>query len=186
MYINHMEENLLDFAGTLGEWTPLVIATLCCLFVSVLLVKSVKALLKLMKEQRRAEDEYFYRSKDGISFVEIDGNYRVVNGFLVKLNKELQERFVPGRTSYEKARDVGNVRSIIFRDATGLQKLLDEKAGTGDFVATNKEKVDFGTPIGQYVDPESSSKRETTIGIIHYTADGAYIVPARPATARRI
>ena len=89
MYINHMEENLLDFAGTLGEWTPLVIATLCCLFVSVLLVKSVKALLKLMKEQRRAEDEYFYRSKDGISFVEIDGNYRVVNGFLVKLNKEL-------------------------------------------------------------------------------------------------
>ena len=179
-----MEDNLLDFAGTLGEWTPLVIAVVCCLFVSILLVKSVKAMIKLMKEQRKAEDEYFYRSKDGVSFAEIDGNFRVVNGFLVKLNKEQQEKFVPGRGGYEAARDKGNLRSIIFRDAVGLQKLLDEKAGTGDFVATNKEKVDFGTPIGQYVDPETSSKVETTIGVIHYTSDGAYIVPARPGSRR--
>ena len=64
------------------------------------------------------------------------------------------------------------------------QKLLDEKAGTGDLVATNKEKVDFGTPIGQYMDPESHSKLETSVGVIHYTADGAYIVPARPSARR--
>lgn len=179
-----MAENLSSFAGTLGEWTPLVIAVVCCLLVSVMLVKSVKAMMKLIKAQRKAEDEYFYRSKDGISFSEIDGNYRIVNGFLVKLCVEQQERFVPGRGSYEKARDAGNVRSIIFRDAVGLQKLLDEKAGTGDLVASNKEKVDFGTPIGQYVDPETHSKMETTIGVIHYTADGAYIVPARPAARR--
>lgn len=182
--VNPMEENLVSFADTLGEWTPLVIAVVCCLFISILLVKSVKAMIKLMKAQRKAEDEYFYRSKDGISFSEIDGNYRTVNGFLVKLCKEQQEKFVPGRGGYEKARDEGNLRSIIFRDAVGLQKLLEEKAGTGDFVAANKEKVDFGTPIGQYVDPETSSKLETTIGVIHYTADGAYIVPARPGNRR--
>lgn len=181
---NYMAENLSSFAGTLGEWTPLVIAVACCFLVSIMLVKSVKAMIKLVKAQRKAEDEYFYRSKDGISFLEIDGNYRVVNGYLVKLCMELQERFMPGRGSYEKARDEGNLRSIIFRDATGLQKLLDEKAGTGDLVASNKEKVDFGTPIGQYVDPETHSKLETTIGVIHYTADGAYIAPARPAARR--
>ncbi|MBP3204349.1 MAG: hypothetical protein J6M66_02880 [Lachnospiraceae bacterium] len=183
-YENYMEENLVGFAGNLGEWMPLGIAVLSCLLVSIMLVKSVKALIKLMKAQRKAEDEFFYRSKDGIAFSEIDGNYRVVNGFLVKLNMEQQERFMPGRSAYEKARDVGNMRSVIFRDASGLQKLLDEKAGTGDLVATNKEKVDFGTPIGQYMDPESHSKLETSVGVIHYTADGAYIVPARPSARR--
>ena len=183
-YENYMEENLVGFAGNLGEWMPLGIAVLSCLLVSIMLVKSVKALIKLMKAQRKAEDEFFYRSKDGIAFSEIDGNYRVVNGFLVKLNMEQQERFMPGRSAYEKARDEGNMRSVIFRDASGLQKLLDEKAGTGDLVATNKEKVDFGTPIGQYMDPESHSKLETSVGVIHYTADGAYIVPARPSARR--
>ena len=44
-YENYMEENLVGFAGNLGEWMPLGIAVLCCLFVSIMLVKSVKALI---------------------------------------------------------------------------------------------------------------------------------------------
>lgn len=91
---------------------------------------------------------------------------------------------MPGRNGYEVARNNGNLRSVIFRDANGLQKLLDEKAGTGEFVASNKEKINFGTVIGQYMDPETKGKMETTVGVIHYTAEGAYIVPARPNTRR--
>lgn len=106
--------------------------------------------------------------------------YKTVQGFSTKLNLELQNRFIPGRTAYETARNNGNLRSIVFRDADGLQKLLDEKAGTGEFVAGNKEKVNFGQPLGQYVDPVAKTKVMTTVGVIHYTAEGAYIVPARP------
>ena len=106
--------------------------------------------------------------------------YKTLNGFLIKLDVERQNRHMPGRNAYEMARTNGNVRSIIFRDANGLQKLLEEKAGSGEFIGTNKEKVDFGQTIGQYVDADGRTKRETRIGIIHYTSEGAYIVPARP------
>lgn len=106
--------------------------------------------------------------------------YRTVKGFLVMLNIEKQNRHVPGRNAYEMARTNGNLRSVIFRDANSLQKLLEEKAGTGVFIGTNKEKIDFGQTIGQYVDVDGRSKRETKVGIIHYGPDGAYIVPCRP------
>lgn len=109
------------------------------------------------------------------------GDYRTVKGFLVKLDVEKQNRHMPGRNAYEIARTNGNLRSVIFRDANALQKLLDEKAGTGEFIGNNKEKIDFGQTIGQYVDVDGRSKRETRIGIIHYGPDGAYIVPARPS-----
>ncbi len=106
--------------------------------------------------------------------------YRTFKGFLLKLDIEKQNRFIPGRNAYEMARTYGNLRSIVFRDANSLQKLLEEKAGTGEFIGSNKEKVDFGQTIGQFVDLDGRTKRETRIGIIHYGPDGAYIVPARP------
>lgn len=109
-----------------------------------------------------------------------DSGYRTFKGFLLKLDVEKQNRHVPGRNAYEMARTNGNIRSIIFRDANALQKLLEEKAGTGTFIGTNKEKVDFGQTIGQYVDVDGRTKRETRIGVIHYGPDGAYIVPSRP------
>lgn len=106
--------------------------------------------------------------------------YRTFKGFLLKLDVEKQNRHMPGRNAYEMARTNGNLRSIIFRDANALQKLLEQKAGTGTFIGTNKEKVDFGQTIGQYVDVDGRTKRETRIGVIHYGPDGAYIVPSRP------
>lgn len=50
----------------------------------------------------------------------------------------------------------------------------------GSFIGINKERVDFGKVIGQYVDPNTGIVKETTIGIIHYGKKGAHIVPARP------
>jgi len=58
--------------------------------------------------------------------------------------------------------------------------LLDVFAGTGQAIGTNKERVDFGFIIGQYVNPETGEAIDTTIGIIHYGNNGAHIVPARP------
>ena len=61
-----------------------------------------------------------------------------------------------------------------------IQKLLDRKAGTGSMIGNNKERVDFGEVIGQYVDPITGQATDTTMGIIHYGSKGAHIVPARP------
>ncbi len=119
--------------------------------------------------------------KQAASETQQPGGFKTLNGFLIKLDVERQNRHMPGRNAYEMARTNGNVRSVIFRDANGLQKLLEEKAGTGDFIGTNKERIDFGQTIGQYVDGDGRTRRETKIGIIHYTSEGAYIVPARPA-----
>lgn len=113
------------------------------------------------------------------------GEIRKVWGFPVVLNIEMQNRYIPGRDAYENARMEGNVRSIIFRDAAQLQKLLEEKAGTGQMVAANKEKVTFSQTLGQYVDPVANTKISTNVGVIHYAPEGAYIVPARPMTGDR-
>jgi hypothetical protein len=58
--------------------------------------------------------------------------------------------------------------------------LLNEKAGTGSMIGNNKERVDFGKVIGQYVDPVTNQATDTTTGLIHYGNKGAHIVSARP------
>ena len=47
-------------------------------------------------------------------------------------------------------------------------------------IGNNKERVDFGKVIGQYVDSTTGNGTDPTIGIIHYGNKGAHIVPARP------
>ncbi|APD13316.1 hypothetical protein RO07_11760 [Pandoraea pulmonicola] len=67
------------------------------------------------------------------------------------------------------------------------QQLVDQYAGRGQ-PANNvsvgqpgyRERVNFGTPIGNYVDPVTGEKMSTTKGIIHYGKDGVHIVPSRP------
>jgi hypothetical protein len=59
------------------------------------------------------------------------------------------------------------------------QELLDRGAGTGVVHGHNKEAVDFGEEIGNYV--KAGKKMPTTRGTIHYDAQGrAHIVPANP------
>ncbi|SDB88406.1 two-partner secretion domain-containing protein [Paraburkholderia lycopersici] len=67
------------------------------------------------------------------------------------------------------------------------QKLVDDYAGSGQ-PANNvapgqpgyRERVNFGTVIGNYVDPVTGESTPTTNGIIHYSKDGVHIVPGRP------
>jgi filamentous hemagglutinin len=67
------------------------------------------------------------------------------------------------------------------------QQLVKDYAGTGQ-PANNvqkgqpgyRERVDFGSVIGNYVDPVTGEKSPTTNGIIHYSKDGVHIVPGRP------
>lgn len=71
---------------------------------------------------------------------------------------------------------------------TANPEKLAQRAGSGDPVgkvprgqAGFKERVDFGEPIGKYVDPATGAEVSTTKGIIHYDGKGQiHIVPARP------
>ncbi|MBR1772245.1 MAG: hypothetical protein IJ747_09490 [Lachnospiraceae bacterium] len=184
---NYMAEGLRDFTDALihNVFPILLVAAGIALVVTVIL-KIIKGANKIVVEERKVQDDAVYHSKYAVASSDVDGNYRVVNGFLVKLDQEAQGGYMPGKSGYEQARNNGIMHSVIFRDASGLQKLLDEKAGSGDFVAPNKEKVNFGQVIGQYMDPDTKAKLETTVGVIHYTSDGVYIVPARPNTRREI
>ncbi|MFP7287634.1 polymorphic toxin type 50 domain-containing protein, partial [Shouchella clausii] len=40
--------------------------------------------------------------------------------------------------------------------------------------------VDFGEPIGKYYDRDTGNYVETTRGLIHYSKNGAHIVPSEP------
>lgn len=165
------------------DMVRLALSLLACMCAIFALVRSIHEFIiaKSEKKKRRQSSIAEYKELQAASSSTYTAQvYKTVQGFSVRLNIELQNRFIPGRSAYETARSNGNLRSIIFRDAAGLQKLLDEKAGTGEFIAANKERVDFGQSLGQYVDPVAKTKAMTTVGIIHYTAEGVYIVPARP------
>ena len=105
---------------------------------------------------------------------------KIVNGFEAKVNVGQQEKHIPGTNNYKNEIANGKVKSTINGDANDVQRLLDEKAGTGTMIGNNKERVNFGEVIGQYVDPNTGIATDTTVGIIHYGKNGAHIVPARP------
>lgn len=108
------------------------------------------------------------------------GGTKIVNGFEAKVNVGQQEKHIPGTNNYKNEIANGKVKSTINGDVNDVQRLLDEKAGTGTMIGNNKERVDFGEIIGQYVDPNTGIATDTTVGIIHYGKKGAHIVPARP------
>ncbi|MFV9511284.1 polymorphic toxin type 50 domain-containing protein [Tepidibacillus sp. LV47] len=99
------------------------------------------------------------------------GKFKIVNGFEAKVHLGKQGKHIPGHPNYQKG------KSIFTGDA---QKLLDKYAGKGQWIGSNKERVDFKQVIGKWVDPNTGKAYETTKGIIHYSKNGAHIVPARP------
>lgn len=68
----------------------------------------------------------------------------------------------------------------------GFRRTTPERAGSGQQIGNtpigmpgSKERVNFGEPIGMYIDGTGVAK-STTNGIIHYSKEGIHIVPARP------
>jgi hypothetical protein len=100
----------------------------------------------------------------------------------IKLEVDKQNKHVVGAHNYEDSKSIFN-----HPDAQGL---LDKFAGKGRKVghvqgspgtAGYKEKVNFGEVIGKVKngdDPENFL--ETTWGMIHYSKNGAHIVPNSP------
>lgn len=90
------------------------------------------------------------------------------------LHKGRQEKHIVGSKNYIPG------RSVFSGNLNDAQKLIKQYSGTGVKLSSNKERVDFGKPIGYYVDQTTLKKYKTTMGIIHYSKDGARIVPCKP------
>lgn len=103
-----------------------------------------------------------------------EGGLLTVNGFTKTINPEKQSKHIIG-TRYFLAG-----RSVFYGTVDTAQELVNSFAGTGVWLGTNKERIDFGKVIGQYVNPTEGDAVNTTIGIIHYSKNGTHIVPARP------
>ncbi len=126
------------------------------------------------------DEEVDSTEEDTTEEVVDDGDVKTINGYEVKVNVGQQNKHLPDTNEYKNALKNGQNKSIMYGDIDDIQNLLNKKAGKGDFLGKNKERVNFEQVIGQYVDPDTGIGIETTIGIIHYGKKGAHIVPARP------
>ncbi|EIE7939025.1 VENN motif pre-toxin domain-containing protein [Salmonella enterica] len=120
-----------------------------------------------------------------IGIEDADGDLLKGGGGIAKytINKGQQNKHIEGTNEYKTAASSGNQRSVLTVDPQSLLPQL----GTGQQVgklkvglAGSKERIDFGKPIGNFVDKDTGLSVPTTKGIVHYGKDGAHIVPARP------
>ncbi|MDN5389967.1 polymorphic toxin type 50 domain-containing protein, partial [Bacillus sp. LB7] len=107
--------------------------------------------------------------------------YREVHGFPAKVKPGAQEKHIPGTPNYKQEVANGKNKSIFNGDNKKAQELLDKYAGTGTILKNeNRERVNFGQVIGKYYNKKTDKYEDTTNGIIHYSKNGAHIVPSRP------
>ncbi|MCY8232890.1 polymorphic toxin type 50 domain-containing protein [Priestia endophytica] len=113
---------------------------------------------------------------------------QVYDGYPAKVKHGAQEKHLMEAPNYKEADKQAQLKgkrrkSVMYgQNNAEMQKLLDQYAGTGESVprSPNKERVHFNQYIGEYYDEESKTYIPTTNAIIHYSKDGAHIVPARP------
>ena len=94
--------------------------------------------------------------------------------FPKKIHTGRQGKHIVGHNNYREG------KSIFEGTMTDAEELIKKYSGTGQKKSENKELIDFGRTIGTYIDIETNIPQQTTKGIIHYSKDGAHIVPARP------
>lgn len=88
-----------------------------------------------------------------------------------------QNNHIKGSNNYKTQIANGKKPSILTLDS---QQLLDAFAGTGTFINSTRELVDFGKIIGEYSN-STVTYIDTKKNIIHYDSNNnAHIVPSDP------
>lgn len=106
------------------------------------------------------------------------GYFRGTRGGRTTLHADRQGKHIVGNKNYIPG------KSIFIGTLKDAQQLIREFSGYGTSAGENRERVDFGKIIGYYIDPQTGKKYPTTMGIIHYSKDGAHIVPSKPKKER--
>lgn len=102
------------------------------------------------------------------------GHNKVFSNYPKTVHSGRQDKHIVGTNNYQEG------KSVFSGTKADADTLIKQYSGTGNILGNNKERVDFGKPIGYYVDPITHEKMLTTKGIIHYSKDGAHIVPSHP------
>lgn len=113
--------------------------------------------------------------------VKADHEFRTVKGFSTVIHFGKQAKHLSGQPNHDPS------KSTITVPIQELQHLVELMAGTGHWVGTHKEMIDFGVVIGIYRKDKSENGHPTTRGTIHYSKTGTHVVPAtpNPAVAKR-
>lgn len=85
-----------------------------------------------------------------------------------EINEGKQGKHLPGHNNFQEGK---SELTISISEANSLVK---EHSGKGTPLGDNKERVEFGKVIGNYVDPDTKEKQPTTVGIIHYSKNGTH------------
>ena len=119
---------------------------------------------------------YYVKNNQAAHFEQVPraGDTATVNGFDTTINAGKQGKHIIGNNNFIEGRSVFN------GTVDDAQRLVDKFSGTGEWIGANKERVNFGEIIGQYVNPATNEGVDTTVGIIHYSKTGTHIVPAQP------
>ena len=108
------------------------------------------------------------------SFLGTKGSNKAFSDYPKTVHKGRQDKHIVGSNNYTPG------RSVFSGTQKQAENLIKQHSGTGQPLGPNKERVDFGKVIGNYVDDSSGKSYPTTMGIIHYSKSGAHIVPAKP------
>ena len=103
-----------------------------------------------------------------------NGGSNTINGYIKTIHEGKQGKHIIGHNNYIEG------RSIFYGTVDDAQKLVNKFAGTGQWLGNDRERVDFGKIIGEYIDPLTKKSQKTTMGLIHYSKKGTHIVPSHP------
>lgn len=119
------------------------------------------------------------KSKEALKQASVNWNKQRQKWFAdVKLVQDQQNKHIRGKHNFDSKKSEWT--------HSNPEGLLKKYAGTGQRVQGipgdpgYRERVDFGEVIGYYINDEKREKKLTTIGTIHYSKQGAHIVPAQP------
>lgn len=102
------------------------------------------------------------------------GSNKAFTDFPKVVHSGRQDKHIQGTNNFIEG------RSIFLGTQHQAEEMIKQFSGTGQMISSNRERVDFGRVIGYYTDPKTGEQIPTTMGTIHYSKDGAHIVPARP------
>ncbi len=108
------------------------------------------------------------------SFSGTKGASKAFSDYPKTVHSGRQDKHIVGSNNYTSG------RSVFSGTTRQAETLIKQYSGTGQPLGPNKERVDFGKPIGRYVDSTTGKSYPTIMGIIHYSKSGAHIVPAKP------
>lgn len=127
-------------------------------------------------EQSNVSDIVSKNEADAASTFDAGGksNSSKFDSYDKEINEGKQGKHIPGHNNFQEG------KSELTISMSEANELVESFSGKGTPLGDNKERVDFGKVIGNYVDPNTKEKHPTTLGVIHYSKSGTHIVPARP------